>query len=281
MPLDYCPSGKATKEELKRSVDITINWAKRSKKYFDNKTRELKNLRTKEQINVIASGAKQSNNNITIQQYNNKRAKPALFGIIQGGLDPELRRYCASEIIKLNFDGYAVGGLAVDLETQNMWKVVKLAGKILPEDKPRYLMGVGTPDDIIKATKLGMDMYDCILPTRLARHGSVYLKTEELKSERTKEQRKVIARSKATKQSNNNLAIQQFNNYKLINLLKSKYRSDGGVIDKDCRCPVCAGGFSKAYISHLVREKEMLGPRLATLHNLYLYLELLKEFGKS
>jgi queuine tRNA-ribosyltransferase len=161
----------------------------------------------------------------------------------------DLRRYCTEELVRLDFDGYSVGGLAVDFETRDMWKTVKLMGEILPEDKQRYLMGVGTPDDIIHATKLGMDMFDCVLPTRLARHGSVYIKND--------------------------------NAYELINLLNSKYREDGGVIDKNCTCPTCMGGFSRAYISHLLRSNEILGLRLATLHNLHQYLELMIEIRKT
>ncbi len=251
MPLDYCPSGKATLKEVKRAVDITINWAKRSKLYFEQQTKELKSRRFRNVgIPIEASG-----NLRTKEQKSNKAneaSKPALFGIVQGGLDPELRKYCAEELIKLNFDGYSVGGLAVDHETRDMWQTVKQMGKILPEEKPRYLMGVGTPDDIILATKLGMDMFDCVLPTRLARHGSVYVRCQ-MSDVRSKEK------------------------YILINLLNSKYRTDGDVIDKNCKCPACAGGFTKAYISHLIRENEILGLRLATLHNLHQYLALIKE----
>jgi queuine tRNA-ribosyltransferase len=224
MPLDVCPSGKATKEEVKKAVDLTIGWAKRSKEYFDQ---EMRNEKWK-----MSNGR-----------------RPLLHGIVQGGLHEDLRRYCTEELVKLNFDGYSVGGLAVDFETRDMWKTVKLMGEILPEDKQRYLMGVGTPDDIIHAAKLGMDMFDCVLPTRLARHGSVYIKNDHA--------------------------------YALINLLNSKYREDGGVIDKNCTCPTCMGGFSRAYISHLLRSNEILGLRLATLHNLHQYLELMIEIRKT
>ena len=152
MPLDVCPSGTATKEEIKHACDLTIAWAKRSKEYFDKKTKNF-----------------------------SKKERPLLHGIVQGGLYSDLRKYCAEELIKLDFDGYSVGGLAVDHETRDMWKTVKFMGEILPENKQRYLMGVGTPDDIKKATKLGMDMFDCVLPTRMGRHGSVYIKNQKSK----------------------------------------------------------------------------------------------------
>jgi queuine tRNA-ribosyltransferase len=241
MPLDYCPSGKASNEEIKRSVDITINWAKRSKEYFDKKIRNNSNkanLASEVPMRLGRSGSRQE------FVGTNEANRPALFGIVQGGLNLEFRKYCAGEIVKLDFDGYAVGGLAVDHETRNMWGTIELMGEILPTNKPRYLMGVGTPDDILKAIQFGMDMFDCVLPTRLARHGSVYVKSKE--------------------------------KYTLINLLNSKYRTDGSVIDKNCNCLACklGNGFSKAYISHLIRENEMLGMRLATLHSLFQYLKI-------
>lgn len=218
MPLDVCPSGKASKKEREEAVELTVKWAKRSKEYFDKKvtTQRGRGINTE------------------------KRERPGLFGIVQGGLDAKLRKYCAEQLVKLDFDGYSVGGLAVDYETRDMWKTVRLMGEILPENKPRYLMGVGTPDDIKKAISLGMDMFDCVLPTRLARHGSVYVKSGS--------------------------------KYKLVNLLNSRYRSDESVIERGCTCPACKGGFSKAYISHLIRSNEILGLRLATLHNLHAYL---------
>ena len=220
MPLDVCPSGTATKEEIKKACDLTIAWAKRSKAYFDKKIKSIP-----------------------------KKKRPLLHGIVQGGLFPDLRKYCAEELIKLDFDGYSVGGLAVDHETRDMWKTVKQMGEILPEEKQRYLMGVGTPEDIIKAIKLGMDMFDCVLPTRMGRHGSVYIKND---------------------------------NYKLVNLLNSKYRTDSKVIDDNCECYACqkGRGFCKAYISHLIRSGEILGIRLTSLHNLFQYLDLMRELKK-
>lgn len=252
MPLDICPSGKATYEEVKKATKQTVEWAKRSKLYFDRKIQDTRDK-------------KQENNNSTIQQFNNLRMKrPLLHGIVQGGLHEDLRRWCTEELIKLDFDGYSVGGLAVDNETRSMWKIVKLMGEILPLDKQRYLMGVGTPDDIIRATSLGMDMFDCVLPTRLGRHGSVYTRISNFEF--------------LISNQNPNLKSQ---NYKLINLLNSKYRTDGGVIDENCNCPACNGGYTKAYISHLIRSGEILGIRLTTLHNLFQYLELMRDLRSN
>lgn len=249
MPLDVCPSGKATKEEIKKACDLTIEWARRSKVYFDHQMKKSK----------LANG----DPNVT---------RPLLHGIVQGGLYEDLRRYCAKELTALDFDGYSVGGLAVDHETRDMWQTVKLMGEILPKDKQRYLMGVGTPDDIMKATRLGMDMFDCVLPTRLARHGSVYIRCHPEKAERTKDRGpRFLADAQNDK------------NFNLINLLNSKYRDDPNVMDAECGCYACRNGkgFSRAYVSHLLRSNEILGIRLTTLHNLYQYLELMGSLQEN
>jgi len=224
MPLDVCPSGKASAKEIQRAVELTILWAKRAKDHFDQ--------------------------HMCSKKWENNACRPMLHGIVQGGMDLNLRKYCIEELVKINFDGYSIGGLAVDLETREMWDVVKHCCDLLPIDKQRYLMGVGTPDDIIHATKLGVDMFDCVLPTRLARHASVYIKSQNTDK-----------------------------HFELINLLNSKCRTDPGVIDPQCECRACqhGKGFSRAYISHLLRSNEILGLRLATTHNLWQYLSLMKS----
>lgn len=237
MPLDVCPSGKADKREVERAVELTIEWAKRAKIHFDKR---------------IQSAEFRIHNVGSLSEAGLLK-RPLLHGIVQGGLDPKLRRYCAEKLIELDFDGYSVGGLAVDLETRDMWETVKLMGEILPENKQRYLMGVGTPDDILQATKLGMDMFDCVLPTRMGRHGNVYVKSQMLNVRR----------------------------YQLENLLNSRYRTDRGVIDENCGCEACKRGLSRAYISHLLRAKEILGVRLATLHNLWQYLDMMRKIRQN
>ncbi len=253
MPLDVCPSGKATRKEVEEAVRLTTLWAKRTKKHFESR----------------------------IKNYESGK-KPLLHGIVQGGLYKDLRIQSASELIALDFDGYSVGGLAVDFETRDMWKIVKLMGEILPENKQRYLMGVGTPGDIIKATKLGMDMFDCVLPTRLARHGSVYRRIS----------------SKLKDQSSNQYLNSNIKTpYELINLLKSEYRLDPKPIGENCGCEACRGtfpkispelnakgdknNFNRAYISHLLRSNEILGLRLTTIHNLWTYLDLMKNIRQT
>jgi queuine tRNA-ribosyltransferase len=241
MPLDVCPPSKAAKNEVKKAVDLSIDWLRRSKRHLESRV-----------VNN-ESGEKSKSHNLQFTIYNS----PALFAIVQGGVYSDLREYCASEMVKLDLPGYAIGGLAVGESQSEMLEIVELCDKLLPKDKPRYLMGVGTPDDILKATKFGVDMFDCVLPTRLARHGVVFV---EVRSEK-KEDR----------------------GFEEINLLKSQFRDDKNPIDKDCQCPACKEGFSRAYFHHLIKEKEILGVRLLTLHNLWTYLELLRrirEFDK-
>lgn len=222
MPLDVCPPSKAKKSEVKKAVELSIDWLKRSKRHLEKKAKSLK-LKA--------------------------NSLPALFGIIQGGICPDLREHCIEEMIKLNLSGYAIGGLAVGESQDEMLAIVKLCDQLLPKDKPRYLMGVGTPDDLEKATKLGVDMFDCVLPTRLARHGVAYIKEKK--------------------------------DWLEINLANSKFQKDKTPLDKNCNCPTCREEFSRAYLHHLIKEREILGIRLLTLHNLYQYLNLMKYIRKA
>ena len=242
MPLDVCPPSKAKKAEVERAVNLSIKWLRRSKLHLDRKfeTRISK---------------PETNSKFQIS----KRKKPALFGIVQGGIYQDLRERCAKEMIEYNLPGYAIGGLAVGESQSEMLEIVSLCDKLLPKDKPRYLMGVGTPDDIEKATKLGVDMFDCVLPTRLARHGTAY---------------KLRAKSLKLKAASGGI-------FEEINLLKSENKDSKEVIDANCQCPACKNGFSRAYLHHLVKEREILGIRLLTLHNLHTYLCLMDNIRKT
>ena len=245
MPLDVCPSGKASKDEVKKACEITLAWARRSKLHFDRRLQITENPTSPR---LRGAGSKQSDNK-TVDSVLSTDRRPLLHGIIQGGLYPDLRKWHATEMIKLDFDGYSVGGLAVDLETRDMWDIVALMGQILPVDKQRYLMGVGTPDDILRGMERGMDMFDCVLPTRLARHGTVFVRKQKIGDRKQLE-------------------------YDQINLFNSKYRTDDTVIEEGCGCHACKNNYSKAYISHLLRSREITGARLATLHNLYVYKKI-------
>ncbi len=167
-----------------------------------------------------------------------------LFGINQGGIYPDLRVWHMDEISKLDCDGYAIGGLAVGEPTQTMYDIIDVVEPHMPKDKPRYLMGVGTPGNIIEAVWRGVDFFDCVMPARNARHGKLY--TWE----------------------------------GAINIKNEKYRSDEGPIDPACRCPACCH-FSRAYLRHLFVAGEMLAMRLAVLHNLYFYNTLMARIRRA
>ncbi len=227
MPLDVCPPGKSSKEKALWAAEKTLEWLKISKDYFEKKIKKL------------------------------GKKRPLLFGIIQGVTFLDLREKFAKETAKLNLDGYAIGGLAAGEEKEKMWKVVKLMNEVLPKDKPRYLMGVGEIEDFLTATALGMDMVDCVLPTRLARHGIAY------KIERDKNKDKYKGRAKK------------------LDLRKRWARTRLEVIDEKCQCPACQNGLSISYLSHLIRENEILGHRLLSLHNLAVVREMVEKVQRQ
>ena len=162
----------------------------------------------------------------------------AQFGIQQGALDEELRRVSADRLLEIGFDGYAVGGLAVGEGQDEMFGVLDFAVPMLPADRPRYLMGVGKPDDIVEAVERGIDMFDCVLPTRSGRTG------------------------------------QAFTAEGPINLKNARFGEDRGPLDPSCGCPVCAT-WSRAYVHHLIRSGEILGAMLMTEHNIHFYQQLM------
>jgi queuine tRNA-ribosyltransferase len=164
----------------------------------------------------------------------------ALFGIQQGGLDERLRAESASRLIEIGFDGYAIGGLAVGEGQAAMFGCLDYAPAQLPEAAPRYLMGVGKPDDIVGAVQRGVDMFDCVLPTRSGRNGQAFTRDGPL------------------------------------NLRNARFAEDLAVLDADCGCPSCRGGVSRAYLHHLVKSGEMLGAMLMTEHNIWFYQELMQ-----
>jgi len=220
------------------AVKRTSNWAKRGKDFFVKKINPKSQIRNPKKI---------QNSNFKIQNL------PLLFGIIQGSIYKDLRVKSLNEIMAINFDGYAIGGLFVGEPETEAWKVLKYLIPLLPENKPRYLMGAGKPEQIVRAVKMGIDMFDCVIPTREARHGKLYkFETRNLKLETNSK---------------------KF--YKEINIKNSKYQKDFRPIDESCSCYACQN-YSRAYLRHLFNTNEPLGLRLATIHNLRFYLELMK-----
>ena len=207
MPLDECTPYPSTYEYAKKSADMTVRWAKRNKEAFDT----------------------------TTPRY---RHKQFLFGIGQGSIYPELRRECMASLVEMDFDGYSIGGLAVGEEAELMYEMTDLSTDIIPEFKPRYLMGVGTPENILNAIERGVDMFDCVMPTRNARNATLF----------------------TTKGK--------------INLRNAKYKFSNEPIDEVVQ--TYASNFSLGYLRHLFIAQEILALQLATIHNIGFYLWLVK-----
>jgi queuine tRNA-ribosyltransferase len=169
-----------------------------------------------------------------------QRADQALFGIVQGGIFPDLRRHSAQILTSLDFPGYAIGGLSVGETKDKMYSALEATVPELPEDRPRYLMGVGTPEDILEAVQRGVDLFDCVFPTRVARNGGLLTRRGR------------------------------------INIRNSRYADEMGPIETDCTCYACQD-FSLAYLRHLFKAGEILGPRLATIHNVHFMLRLMRD----
>lgn len=216
MAFDECPSSVADRAYMERSVDRTSRWLVRCKQEMD-RLNQLPDTINRNQM---------------------------LFGINQGGIYEDIRIRHAQEITQLKLDGYAVGGLAVGESHDDMYRILEAVVPYLPVDKPTYLMGVGTPANILEAVDRGVDFFDCVYPSRNGRHGHVYT------------------------------------NQGKLNLFNAKYELDEGPIEEGCRCPACKT-YSRAYIRHLLKAKEMLGMRLCVLHNLYFYNTMMEEIREA
>ncbi len=212
MAFDECTRNGCTHDEAARSMERSMRWAKRSREAFD--------------------------------EGGDHAERAALFGIQQGSLDEGLRRISADRLIDIGFDGYAVGGLAVGEGQEAMFACLDFAPGMLPSDKPRYLMGVGKPDDIVGAVERGIDMFDCVLPTRSGRNGQAFTWSGPL------------------------------------NIRNARFAEDQGALDPRCGCPVCST-WSRAYLHHLVKAGEMLGAMLMTQHNIHFYQALMQAIRDS
>lgn len=212
MAFDECPPSVAERSYIEESVARTTRWLKRCKAEMDR-------------LNSLSD---------TINPHQ------MLFGINQGGIYEDIRVEHAKQIAELDLDGYAVGGLAVGESHEDMYRILDAVVPMLPENKPTYLMGVGTPANILEAVDRGVDFFDCVYPSRNGRHGHVYT------------------------------------NHGKLNLFNAKYELDNRPIEEGCQCPACRS-YSRAYIRHLLKAKEMLGMRLCVLHNLYFYNTMMEE----
>ena len=212
MAFDECPPHPATREYMQKSVDRTTRWLERCKKEMD-RLNSLPDTINKQQM---------------------------LFGINQGGTFEDIRIAHAETISKMDLDGYAIGGLAVGESHEEMYRILDEVVPHLPLEKPTYLMGVGTPANILEAVDRGVDFFDCVYPSRNGRHGHAYT------------------------------------NFGKLNLLNARFETDPRPIEEGCQCPACKH-YSRAYIRHLLKAKEMLGLRLIVLHNLYFYNTMMEE----
>jgi len=231
MSLDECPVWPCSRTQAEKAVRRTSAWAKICKAAY--------------------------NQQLTI---NNQQL---LFGIVQGSIYKDLRVQSAKKLVKIGFDGYAIGGLMLGESIKETYKAIQSAIQELPLSKPRYLMGAGKPEQIIEAVKMGIDMFDCVIPTRNARHGVLYINS---KSE--------IRNPKQYQNSKSQILNKNF--YKKIHITNAKYKNDFKPLDANCSCYACQN-FSRAYIRHLFMAKEQLGKTLATIHNLAFYLNLMGD----
>lgn len=207
MAFDECPPFPCPEEEASRSLDLTLRWAKRCVEWW----------RTQDAA-----------------------SRPLVFGIVQGSSYPALRERSARALVEIGFDGYAIGGVSVGEPEPEMMQAIEDAEPFLPKDRARYAMGLGTPPQMIEMVARGVDMFDCVLPTRLARNGTAYTRKGTLA------------------------------------LKNAGFAEDPGPIEEGCTCPACRD-FTRAYLRHLIKAEEILGLRLVTLHNLHFYLSLMRE----
>ena len=208
MSFDECPPFHADDKYLKDSIDRTIRWAKRGKDAHQNPDTQ------------------------------------ALFGIVQGAGNKELRKYCLEKLMEIDFPGYSIGGLSVGESKQEMYETLEYLKDIMPKDKPRYLMGVGSPDDLIVGSMNGVDMFDCVLPSRNARHGSA------------------------------------FTSHGKVQVKNTSLKEDFSPLDKECNCFVCKT-YTRSYLNHLVKSDEILGMRLLTYHNLAFLKKLMAQVRQA
>ena len=268
MAFDECTEYPADPARVRQSMELTARWAARCKKYFEEHKREVpwkwsvasdqcsgpstqysgpstqySAPATDGGVSLLSedTGSEKSDNRVLSTEYCSTQA---LFGIVQGGMDRGLRKESAERTIEIGFPGYAIGGLSVGEPRELTREIVESTLEHLPKDKPRYLMGVGTPEEIVEYASLGVDMMDCVLPTRAARHGLLF--TSEGK----------------------------------VSIKQARYAQDAGPLDPNCGCRVCRR-YSRAYLRHLYASNEVLAQVLNTIHNLSFYLDTMQRVRHS
>ncbi len=213
MAFDECPPYPAEKRDVEKAVKRTTDWAKKCKSAHDALLKKA-----------------------PLDQR--------LFGIIQGGVHPDLRKQSAEELCNLDFPGMAIGGLSVGEPNSFMYEICEFLDPILPKEKPRYLMGVGTPVDLLQSVERGIDMFDCVLPTRNGRHGNAFTSQGE------------------------------------VTMIRAKHARDDSPLDPECTCPTCTN-YTRGYLRHLFKAGEILGMRLLAIHNIHFYLHLMRQIREA
>ena len=229
MVLDECLEYPASEDRARESLERTVRWARRGREHFVRRRSEL-------------SGSDPRTGTGVRPQFTN--LDQAQFGIIQGGTFPDLRRRSVEETVAIGFEAYAIGGLSVGEPIPEMYDITELTAPLLPADRPRYLMGVGTPADLVESVARGIDMFDCVLPTRNARNGQLFTSTGRL------------------------------------NIKNAEYADDENPVDAKCGCYTCRS-FSRAYLRHLFQAGEMTAGTLNTLHNLHFYLDTMRRIREA
>jgi queuine tRNA-ribosyltransferase len=224
--LDDPRPNDAPKEEIERAVDRSVRWAVRCKEEFDRQ--------------IVARGMNDDN-------------RPLLFGVVQGGKSRELRKRCVDGLVPIGFDGYGFGARHIDEYGEFLGDIVAYTASLLPEDKPRFALGAGTPWDITRCFQSGWQIFDCVIPTREGRHGRIF-----------------VFREVEVSHTNGDW-------YETLTITNEAFRDDERVLEVGCDCAACSGGYSRAYIRHLFHENEPLGPRLASTHNLHFYQRLMEK----
>ena len=232
MVLDECPPWPCEYDYAAKSAEMTTRWAKRCREWAEANAQRT--------ADVVAAAVPSGSSENPAADTAATTAKQLVFGIVQGATFEELRQRSAQAIVDLDFDGYAIGGVSVGEPEEEMIRAVESSEPLLPNDKPRYAMGLGTPPQLLEMIARGMDMFDCVLPTRLARNGTAFTSTGTL------------------------------------NLKNAEFARDKRPIEDSCDCTSCRE-FSRGYIRHLIKAEEILGLRLITLHNLHFYLDLMRQ----
>jgi queuine tRNA-ribosyltransferase len=259
MAFDECTEYPAERGRVRASMEMTARWAARSKKYFEEHKWDVPWRSVSGLEFQVSGGTAHRNSRAETRDLSaelrsaaqpraavppNSESTPSLFGIVQGGMDRDLRKESAERTVAMGFPGYAIGGLSVGEPRELTREIVESTLEHLPKDKPRYLMGVGTPEEIVEYAGLGIDMMDCVLPTRAARHGLLFT-------------------------SQGKISIKQ-----------ARYAQDPGPLDPNCRCRVCQR-YSRAYLRHLYASNEVLAQVLNTIHNLAFYLDTMQRVRHS